>query len=124
MALRLPDTSVGPYREKNSIVLHAVLMDNASPPAVIPGTALVSATLTLYLERAPNSIINGRDHVDIKPNVNGQGVLTFPLSAADMAIIVAQPEEYHRALIEWVWNVDQRGSYEIQIRVQDVNLVT
>lgn len=126
MALRNPDSTVGPFREQDSVVLRATMMDNATPPQAIPGTALQTATFTLYSEKRPTAgIINGRDHVDIKGKIDAQGHLVFPLDPADMAIVDGQSPEYHRALIEWTWNngTVQRGSWEIRIIVRDVNLV-
>lgn len=125
--MRNPDSTIGPFRERDTIVIRAQVQDNANPPVAIPGASLVSATLTLYSE-IPSSvgpppvypIINGKDHVDIKPNINAQGLLSLELSAADMAILSGRSEENHRALIEWVWNVDKRGSWEIRILVVDV----
>lgn len=125
MPLRQPDSTVGPFREGNSVILRATLMDNAEPAAAIPNTALVSCTLTLYSETPVNgSYPMILDHVDIKPNISAQGALTYTIEADKMAIVSGQAQEYHRALLEWVWNVDKRGSWEIRIRVVDVNLVT
>lgn len=122
MPLRPPDSTVGPFRERDSVVLRATIMDNAVPPVAIPGTALTTVTFTLYSEKT-RAIINARDHVNIKPNVNAQGLLVFPLDQADLAIVDGQSEEYHRALIEWTWSTGQRGSWEVRIVVRDVNLV-
>lgn len=126
MALRNPDSTLGPFRERDTVVLRATVLDNQVPPQPIPGSALTTATLTLYSEKT-SGIINGRDHVDIKANVDAQGKLVFPLAPADMAIVNGQSPESHRALIEWTWNpagTVQRGSWEIRIIVRDVNLVT
>lgn len=125
--MRNPDSTIGPFRERDTVVIRAQVQDNAIPPVAIPGASLVSATMTLYSE-IPTSvgpppvypIINGRDHVDIKPNINAQGQLTLELAAADMAILSTRSEENHRALIEWVWNVDKRGSWEVRILVVDL----
>jgi hypothetical protein len=126
--LRNPDSTIGPFREKDSVVLTATFLDNASPQAPIPGGSLTTATFTLYSEVDPFDIINSRDHVDIKSLISGAGVLTFALATADMAIIEDHETdgivtEYHRALIEWTWS-GGRGSWEIRIVVRDVNKVT
>lgn len=125
-----PDSTIGPFRERDTVVIRATVQDNANPPVAIPSSALVSVTFTLYSEIPSGTgspptypIINGRDHVDIKSNVDAQGKLTLELTAADMAILSNRSEEPHRALIEWVWNVDKRGSWEIRILVRDVYLV-
>lgn len=126
--MRNPDSTIGPFRERDTIVIRAQVQDNADPPVAIPSASLVSATLTLYSEIATGTppvypIINGKDHVDIKPDINAQGQLSLELGADDMAILSLRSEENHRALIEWVWNVDKRGSWEIRILVVDVNEV-
>jgi hypothetical protein len=124
MALRAPDVTVGPFREQDSVFLRATLMDNAVPPVAIPGTDLTSVTLTIYSEHGELAIINNRDHTDIKSFVSVEGVLEYQLEPADMAIVDAQEKEYHRALIEWVWDTDKRGSFEVRIVVKDVHLVS
>lgn len=125
LPLSAPDSVVGPFREEDSVVLRATLMDNAEPPVAIPGSALDTATLTLYLEKAPFPIINGRDGSNIKTSIDEQGRLVLPLAPADMAIQATTPvaTEYHRALIEWTWNGGQRGSWEVRIIVRDVTHV-
>ena len=123
MALRTPDSTLGPFRERDTPVLRATVMDNANPAVAIPGASLDTMTLTLYNEKT-GLVINSRDHVNIKANVDGAGALAFTLLAAEMAIIdTTKAEEYHRALIEWTWNTTQRGSWEIRIIVQNVNKV-
>ena len=123
MALRTPDSTLGPFRERDTPVLRATVMDNSVPAVPIPGPSLDTMTFTLYNERTL-LIINSRDHVDIKASVNEAGELEFPLVIADMAIIdTTKAEEYHRALIEWTWNTTKRGSWEIRIIVQNVNKV-
>lgn len=120
--LRAPDITVGPFREANTIVVHATFMDNTG--AAIPGFALETATLTLYSELDPYPIINSRDHVDILGSVDDDGELALTLTALDMAIIHGLPSEYHRALIEWTWNSGAgSGSYEVRIVVANLNLV-
>jgi hypothetical protein len=45
------------------------------------------------------------------------------LTQDDMAIVDGLLVETHRLLLEWIWNVDKRGSYEIRILVGDVQKV-
>jgi hypothetical protein len=127
MALRSPDSTLGPFRERDTPVLRATVVDNSVPAVPIPGASLDTMTLTLYNERPTAgvyTIINSRDHVDIKANVNGAGEVAFQFVQADMAILdTTKSEEYHRCLIEWTWNTTQRGSWEIRIIVQNVNKV-
>jgi len=130
--LRSPDATIGPFREKNSVVLTAIVLDNSNPPVPIPGPSLSTATFTLYSEAEGFAIINSRDHVDIKSNIDANGVLTLPLHVNDLAIVDDHTDaeddevvtEYHRALFEWSWPTGRQGSYEIRIVVRDVNKVT
>lgn len=125
--LAAPDSTVGPFHERDTVLITGLVKDNDTPPNPIPGASLVSATLTLYSEQVGNTaptypIINARDHFDIKPNINAFGELALTLTQADMALVDTPTvaTEYHRALIEWVWNVDKRGSHEIRIVIRDV----
>jgi hypothetical protein len=123
MALRAPDSTLGPFRERDTPVLRATVVDNTLPAVPIPGASLDTMTFTLYNEKT-GLVINSRDHVDIRSSVNASGELAFPLTIADMAIIdTTKAEEYHRALIEWTWNTTQRGSWEIRLIVQNVSKV-
>lgn len=120
MALRKPDTTVGPFRDRDSAELTMTFVDNTDTP--IPGASLLTATLTLYSEEDDDlTIINSRDHVDILSFIDANGVFTFALDQDDMAI---QEDdlliERHRALIEWTWPLGQRGSYEIRIVISNV----
>jgi len=119
MALRKPDTTVGPFRENDSAELSMTFIDNTETP--IPGSALLTATLTLYTEEDDDlTIINSRDHVDILSMIDEDGVFTFALDPEDMAILEDDLLiERHRALIEWTWPLGQRGSYEIRIVVSN-----
>jgi hypothetical protein len=123
-APRIPDSFLGRFREQDTPVLRAIVKDDAIPPVVIPGSSLSTMTLTLYNEHT-SAIVNGRDHVDIKPNVDGAGQLVFPLLVADMVILDAtKKEEYRRALIEWTWSTTKRGSWEAQFIVQNLHRVS
>jgi hypothetical protein len=109
------------------VILRATVQDNSVPPQAIPGEDLTTATFTLYTERStglvPYAIINGRDHVNIKDQIDAQGQLTLTLTAEDMAIVDGKSEEFHRALIEWAWASSQRGSWEVRIIVHNVHRV-
>lgn len=123
MPLRNPDSTVGPFRERDSVVLTGLIVDNAAVPVAIPVASLTSATFTLYTESGSNQIINSRNRVNILSSISSLGVLTLALTPEDMTIVDTQSTENHRALIEWVWDTTKRGSYEIRIIVQDVLLV-
>lgn len=118
MALRTPDTTVGPFRERDSITLTATVRDNAG--TAIPGASLDTMTLTLYSEHAPDTLI--RDHIDVKSEVSAAGVLTHTFTSADMTIVdVDELTEYHRALLEWTFSAGaKRGSWEVRIVLRNV----
>jgi hypothetical protein len=118
MALRDPDLTIGPYRERDTVFLTAMVRDNLN--VAIPGTSLDSAVYSLYLEKSPYTIINGRDKVNCVTSIDANGLLTMELSQADMAIVDGKLEEFHRLLFEWIWNTDKRGSYEIRVIVSNV----
>ena len=121
MALRVPDSFLGRFRERDTPVLRAMVKDNSATPVAIPGSSLDTMTLTMY-DEATSAIVNARDHVDVKANVDGNGLLTFQLTTADMAILAATKSlEQRRILLEWTWDTTKRGSWEIQFIV--VNLL-
>lgn len=121
MALRVPDATVGPFREATTAVITATLMDTADPPVAIPGSAMAAVTYTLYSEADPFDIINSRDHVDILANVDSDGLLTLELTPDDN-LMVDEDEltEYHRLLLEWTYNSTRQGNAEIRVVVQNV----
>lgn len=114
--LRDPDATLGPFRERDTVIVTATVQDNLG--AAIPGSALTSITYTLYSEKTLTAI-NSRDHVNALSLVSVLGVLTIELIPADMAIVDGKLEEYHRILIEWIYATSRRGSYEIRVIVQD-----
>jgi hypothetical protein len=119
MALRTPDAIVGPFRQRDTIILTAVLRDEFG--IGIPGPNLDTAELTLYNEVDPYDIINARDGVDITANIDAAGVFSFELSPDDMDIVDEDElTEKHRALIEWTYDGGKRGSAEVQILVRNV----
>jgi len=127
--LHAPDHTIGPKREGNSVVLRAVVMDAQDPRVRIPGSSLLSATMTLYGEDDEHTIINSQDHADISGLVDEDGNLEIVLNADDMAILDdANIYEYHRALLEWSWSAGSpsavyTASSEIRIIVRNVNAV-
>lgn len=121
MALRDPDSTVGPFREQDTAVLTATVNDEQLVP--IPGASLTSMKYTLFAEKSPYAIINARDQVDIKSLVDGSGVLTLFLTKADNAIVGTLLEENHRLLLEWEWDSVKRGSWEIRIVISNVQKV-
>ena len=120
MSLRNPDTHLGSFRERDTPTLRATIVDNAVPPAAIPGSSLGTLLLTIY-DAHTLAIVNSRDAVDIKANVNESGALEFQLDSADMAMVTAtRKSERRRILLEWTYDVDHRGSYEMELVVENV----
>jgi len=84
---------------------------------------VVSIKLTLYNADAALTIVNARDHVDVK-NSNGgtfdaiSGLFTFPLLPADTAIVdAATSSEIRRMLLEVVYSGVKEMAHEVQFTV-------
>lgn len=121
--MRAPDAFLGTFRERDTPTLRATVLDNDVPPAAIPGSALGTATLTIYDEHT-EEIINSRSNVDIKPNISEAGALAFELEEEDMVILTpTRKRERRRLLVTWTWDVDKRGSWEGQLVIENVTLV-
>lgn len=124
MALRTPDSYLGTFRERDTPILRATVVDDSVPPVAIPGSSLATMTLTLYDEQTLG-IVNGREAVDIKASVDGSGLLVFQLTEDDMSMVTStRRSEKRRALLEWTWNSTRRGSWEAQFVVENVLQVT
>ncbi len=120
MRLRTPDLFLGTFRERDTPILRATIEDNSVPAVAIPGTALDSLTLTIYDEHTAE-IVNERAAVDIKTNVDENGALEFNLTEEDMLILrPSRKTERRRILLEWTWDVTQRGSYEMQLVIDNM----
>lgn len=121
--LRTPDSELGPFRERDTQTLVATVADESG--AGIPGADLATLTWTLYLEKSPYAIINSRDHVNAKADVDVNGLLTIELTQDDMQMILSKVAENHRMLIEWTWvdGIAKRGSWEIRIMMENVEKV-
>jgi hypothetical protein len=118
--LRLPDSHLGRFREQDTPILRATVSDNSVPAAAIPGSALSTMTLTIYDEHT-QAIVNARDHVDIKSNVDESGQLVFRLTEDDMAMVTpTRRTEQRRCLLEWTWATNQRASWEAQFVIENV----
>jgi hypothetical protein len=92
--------------------------------ASIPGPSLDTCTLTLY-DLASEAIINSRDHVDIKANVDGAGRLTFTFTPADNQVLDdSHGFEPHVALFEWTYNSPTgRGQWQLVLNVANAEKV-
>jgi hypothetical protein len=95
------EDDIAKVNEGNSVPLRIILKDpTLSPAQVIPGSSLATAYFSLY-DYATETIINERDTVSIKDDVDESGVLTINLEPADNAIIGdgGDNEELHIAII-------------------------
>lgn len=118
MPLRTPDTVLGTFRERNTPTFTATVQGNDA--VVIPGSALATVTLTIYDEHT-REIVNDRNNVDVKANVDENGALTFQLEEADMVILNQERKrERRRIFIEWTWDVDKRSSWEGQMVIENL----
>ena len=95
----------------------------------IPGPSLDACELTLYdlTKQAADqpSIINSREDVDIKANVDGSGVCTFTFLPADNLILDdTKAFEPHVALFEWTYNgATGRGQWQLVLNVRNAERV-
>lgn len=95
---------LGPINERSSARYTATLTDETGAP--IDGTALDTATLTLY-DKLTGTAINSRTAQNVK-NTNGvsisaQGALVWVLTPADNAILGSGAIEEHVALFQVTW---------------------
>lgn len=120
MRLRVPDLFLGRFRERDTPILRATVQDNSVPAVPIHGSALNALSLTIYDEHTQD-IVNSREQVDIRTNVNESGALEFPLTEEDMVILhPSRKSERRRILLEWTWDTTQRASYEMQLVIDNM----
>lgn len=122
MPLRTPDAFLGHFRERDTPTLRASIVDDSVPAVAIPGSALTTATLTIYDEHGDHDIVNERDGVNVKPNIDENGALEFTLEEEDMVILrPSRKTERRRFLIVWTWDSpEKRGSWEGQLVIENV----
>lgn len=113
--LRAPDLTIGPFPPGDTATFTATLRDEDG--TAIPGSALDRIVYSLIRESRPTEFINDRDGVDLSGQVDANGLLTIPLTTADMAVDVWDQAEFHRLQIAWDWDTDRHGSAEIQVIV-------
>ena len=108
--------------ERTTQVLTALIRDEKEIP--IPGSALTTFTLTLYVVHTLG-IINGRSAQNVLNlngvTVDGNGVVTWTMQPADN--IIADETmlfERHRALFEWTYASGKAGKEEIDLLVQNL----
>jgi hypothetical protein len=120
-------TILGPINERTSARYTATLTDETGAP--IDGTALDTATLTLY-DVATEAVINSRSAQNVK-NTNGVtisalGALVWVLSPADNAIVGTGAIENHVALFTFTWGGTgaKACTHDVTIRVRNLAFVT
>lgn len=124
MALRRPDSSSGPHKERTTGTFTTTLRDNAG--VAIPAASLATLTLTLYRE-SDLSIINTRDGQNVlnanNVTVDSAGLLTWSIQALDRVIgDDTLIQERHRALFEWT-ATGVAGKWEHQFIIDNLALV-
>lgn len=95
----------------------------------VPGSTLSTLTLTLYCEDADLTIVNARDAQNVLQangvTVDEAGLLTWVLSAADLAILHdALPFERHIALFQWTWPTSKAGKFECVFSIRNLAKVS
>jgi hypothetical protein len=127
----VPDSVHGPFNERTTRKFGGpavgstpatVIKDENGVP--IPGSSLTTMTYTIFGEADPQTIINARDHIDCKPNVDANGVFTLVLAPADMAILDdTLVLEFHGLLLEWTYNSGMAGKHYARIIVKNLERV-
>lgn len=104
--------------EETTLVVTRYILDHNSNP--IPNASLTTLVYTLY-ERSTGAVINARQDVDAKANVDAAGLLTLELQPADLVMPTDNPEEIHVILIEWTYEAGARsGKGELVFKVRAV----
>jgi len=118
---------LGPVNERTSAQYTATLTDELG--AVIDGTALDTATLTLY-DAATLTTINSRSAQNVKNTnsvtISAAGALVWALAPADNIIVREGNEtEDHIALFTFTWGGGSAKAcvHPVKIRVTNVALV-
>jgi hypothetical protein len=97
--------------------------------AVVAGSVLSSATLTLYDERTGN-ILNSRDAQNVNQangvTISDLGVVSWLLVPADNAIVDQRvPSEVHVAVFDLRWDAGtSRCVHEVKFLINNVGTVT
>lgn len=113
--------ALAPIVERTTAKYTATVQDEAG--AAIPGASLTTLTFTLY-DKSTGTIINSRDHVDVKSMVDVAGLLTLELKPADNVILDdSLGYEHHVALFEFTYGDDNRGTHVAALLVQNVSKV-
>lgn len=113
--------------EKTTARITATLRDDAG--AVVPGSSLTTATLTLY-DLATDTIINSRNAQDIRNannvTIDESGNLSWVMGAADNPIVnSALNLETHIALFQFTWGTPTKAlNTEVQLQVRNLARVS
>lgn len=96
--------------------------------AVVPGSALDAATLTLSVVPT-GAIVNSRNAQNVlnanNVTISEQGVVTWTMQAADVAILDdTRRIEVHRALFVFTWNGTRTLPYELDYEIDNLSKLT
>lgn len=97
--------------------------------AVVAGSILSSATLTLYDQRT-GAILNSRNQQNVNQangvSISDAGVVSWLLVPADNAIVNTKlPQEVHVAVFDFRWDAGtSRAVHEVKILVNNIGKVT
>ena len=85
-----------------------------------PGAQLTTLTVTLYNQET-GLVINGRQDFDIKPFVDGAGVLTWDMDIADQPIMDdSKVSEVHVALVKCTYPTNKGFKQEVRFTVRNL----
>lgn len=113
--------------EQTSALYTATLVDETG--AVVPGTSLLTLTLTLY-DKTTGGILNSRNAQNVL-NANGvtidaNGLVSWTIAPADSLIITNTNDvETHIALFQATWGGGAKAlKFEVTLLVKNLGMVT
>lgn len=110
--------------EKTTRKLTATVTDDDGVTP-IASSALDSLTVTLHLEDAPATIINGVDGRDIlnvnEGTVDVNGLLTYTMRPDDNPIVGTDRTEIHLAVFKWTFAAGLKSGGKV-LRLQIINV--
>lgn len=105
-------------RDCDSAVFTCTVQDEEGTP--IPGSALDSLTMWLYLNAGEKPIINSRDGVDVLSSLDESGNFELVLTPEDNEFQgLTGGTEIHVLVLRWEFNTNRAGSHEAWIQVTD-----
>lgn len=105
-------------KDCDSAVFTCTVQDEEGTP--IPGSALDSLSMWLYLQAPTNPIINSRDGVDVQSSLDETGHFELVLTPEDNEFQgTTGGTETHVLVLRWTFNTDRAGSHTAHIQVTD-----